>query len=324
MRAANEAGLDFTVITDHNSLGALQDGLEGWRGRSLALVGVEISLAAGHYLALDVPPDLKWIKQDVQGTIDRVNEAGGYGFLAHPLARWKWKDWGVTGYRGIEIINISTLFSEMAKSRPGRLLFDFGRDGFAGSEHAMRTVMSDPPTRELQKWTHLLASRKTSVVGGADAHALLKLGPIKLRVPSYLDVFRSLHTHALISEPLSGDLEHDKPLIHDALRDGRFYTAYAVWGDAKVFEFSAKSGPSSAVMGETISGGSAPVILSIRVPGDRPVIMRLYCGETVVLEMNDMEAETRAQGKGAYRVEIYQLRGRRLVPWIISNAIYVE
>jgi predicted metal-dependent phosphoesterase TrpH len=40
---ADEVGLDFIMLTDHNTLRALQEGYEKWYGNTLLLVGCEIN-----------------------------------------------------------------------------------------------------------------------------------------------------------------------------------------------------------------------------------------------------------------------------------------
>lgn len=40
---ANEAGLDFILLSDHNTLRALHEGYEGWYGNTILLVGCEIN-----------------------------------------------------------------------------------------------------------------------------------------------------------------------------------------------------------------------------------------------------------------------------------------
>ena len=56
-KAACDAGLDFMVLSDHASLQARTEGLDGWQGRTLVLVGTEIATDTGHLLALDVPDE---------------------------------------------------------------------------------------------------------------------------------------------------------------------------------------------------------------------------------------------------------------------------
>ena len=87
--AAAEANeLDFVLLTDHDTLEAKERGEEGWHGSVLVLVGEEVSpRRENHYLAfgLDGPIDHRGLSP--QQIVDRVNEAGGFGFLSHPFSR---------------------------------------------------------------------------------------------------------------------------------------------------------------------------------------------------------------------------------------------
>ena len=53
---ANEVGLDYIMLTDHNTLRALKEGYEGWHGNTLLLVGCEINDKENknHYLAFGI------------------------------------------------------------------------------------------------------------------------------------------------------------------------------------------------------------------------------------------------------------------------------
>ena len=53
---ADEVGLDFIMLTDHNTLRALDEGYEKWYGNTLLLVGVELNDKENknHYLAFGI------------------------------------------------------------------------------------------------------------------------------------------------------------------------------------------------------------------------------------------------------------------------------
>ena len=88
IRAARDNHLDFLMLTDHSTLQARNDGLEGWHGRVLLIVGQEISPRFNHLLAFDAdkpfPIDRNDEKTDPQSYIHAVLQAGGICFIAHP------------------------------------------------------------------------------------------------------------------------------------------------------------------------------------------------------------------------------------------------
>lgn len=118
-----------------------------------------------------------------------MNQAGGFGFLAHPLSRWPWTDWDVSGYTGMELTNLSSLFHQEGTSRPLRLLTDFVRDYVSDSQRAMEGVMSTASDGSLERWSEITKARQTVGIGSVDAHALIRIGCSRFRVPRYLDVF---------------------------------------------------------------------------------------------------------------------------------------
>ncbi|MCD5401032.1 PHP domain-containing protein, partial [candidate division NPL-UPA2 bacterium] len=110
--AANRAGLDYLIITDHNTLRHKEEGAEGWHKGILVLVGQEISPRTSHYLALGIEKPINPKGRDVQGYIDEVKEQGGLGFIAHPDSQGKrslplkkrpWTAWEAKNFTGIEL-----------------------------------------------------------------------------------------------------------------------------------------------------------------------------------------------------------------------------
>src|SRR5258708_12380267 len=82
--------LDVIAITDHDCIdGAfLARDMIARQGSQIAvIIGVEISTAEGHLLALDVerliPAGLS-----MDETIQEIHEQGGLAVVAHPLSRW--------------------------------------------------------------------------------------------------------------------------------------------------------------------------------------------------------------------------------------------
>ena len=90
--------------------------------------------------------------------------------------------------------------------------------------------VTHPPRHNLDEWDRLAARRRVVGIGGLDAHQFgVRILGRALRLMSYHRSFRQLRTHVLVREPLDGDLEHDRALVFDALREGRcFICSHAV------------------------------------------------------------------------------------------------
>ena len=78
-RAAKKAGLDWIIITDHNSL----DIEEGYYNEVCVIKGEEISpLNDNHYLAIGIRECIN--SDNPAEFVKEVKNQGGFGFAAHP------------------------------------------------------------------------------------------------------------------------------------------------------------------------------------------------------------------------------------------------
>ena len=110
-QAANRAGLDFLVLCDHSSLQARTDGQDGWRGRTLVLIGTEVTTDTGHLLALDVPDSFLPAPGDAVAAQRAIFDSGGLGFIALPCdLKDHWRDFGrLQDGIGLEVFNLSAI-----------------------------------------------------------------------------------------------------------------------------------------------------------------------------------------------------------------------
>ena len=108
-------GLDFLIITDHQTLAGLEQEQEGYYDKTLVLVGMEVNEHSHHYLALNIDKVVPDNEKQPQQVIDEVNQQKGIGIIAHPVEKgskfyhnglvFEWTDWSVQGFQGIEIWN---------------------------------------------------------------------------------------------------------------------------------------------------------------------------------------------------------------------------
>jgi hypothetical protein len=84
--AACDAGLDFLVMTDHDTLQPLQDVGEAFHGRTLLLIGCEVSPPTNHLLAVGART-CPSREQPPQDYVDDLRAQGALTFLAHPHDR---------------------------------------------------------------------------------------------------------------------------------------------------------------------------------------------------------------------------------------------
>lgn len=337
---AIKAGLDFVIVTDHNILVQGVDGYyENGNGRVLLFTGEEIHNVrrqpqASHFLTYGVNQELADLAPDPQQLIDATIAAGGYGFLAHPHEKdlpivsepnLGWHDWDIDGFTGLEIWNYMSCMKNRLADALGGLRW---QSRLTGNLAAVRValnpekVVTGPEPETLALWDELLAQGKQIVaIGNSDAHGTpMSMGPLKREIYPYEFLFRAVNTHILTSEPLNGNVEHDKQLILNAVGRGNAWVGYDMPASTRGFKFSGK-GKGKGIMGDKIKM-DAGATLQILAPS-RANIRLIRHGEIVAQVENETTLTYVPLDAGAYRAEctIHYMGQER--GWIFSNPIYL-
>lgn len=316
---ANEVGLDYIMITDHNTLRALNEGYEGWHNNTLLLVGCEINDKENknHYLAFGIDEAFS-TRLSAKEYVKKVKSAGGIGFIAHPHEKrssmkehpaFPWTEWDTNDFTGIEIWNHMSEWMEGLTEE----------NKYQHFVHPLRSV-AGPPAETLQKWDELNQARKVVGIGGVDAHAhkINVLGFFEVEVFPYKVLFKSVRTHVLMNEKIdTKDFHKSKSLIYESLRNGRCFVSNYYHGDATGFRFFAESDNKIFQIGDYISL-KGKVKLRVFLPNISGKI-NLICNGKLVDEVENSDCEFIIRQKGAYRVEVF-LEGKA---WIFSNHIRI-
>ncbi len=323
--AAENAGLNFVIITDHN---VWVDGLERYYGRVLMLTGEEAHNVrrvpqANHLLIYAAKQELAPHSfGSTQTLIQTVRERKGFCFAAHPIehasplspdmAAIPWGDWPIEGLSGLEIWNYLSEFKGLLWSWPVAMIYAL----------APSLGIRGPYRATLKLWDELLAKgQRLAAIGNADAHAIPgHFGPINKEIFSYEYSFRCVNTHILTSGPLTGEVDIDRNLIYEALLAGRTWVGYDLPCPTKGFRFTARSSATRVTVGEELKRIGA-VILEVETPA--PGEIRLLRDGKVIVKTNDNQLHHTSAEPGIYRVEVYRrFRGLR-TGWIFSSPIYV-
>jgi hypothetical protein len=317
-RAASHAGVDVVLLTDHDTLAGKDE--EGWDGDALVLVGEEVSpLGQNHYLAFGTEKHTRHTGRTPAEVCRAVDEAGGFGFAAHPFSRGNpafarvakgmpFHDLDAEELRGIEVWSMVTDTAEHLRGWGDALRF----------VARPQSVIDHPPPGNLAGWDRLGASRKVVGLGGLDAHQIGKRigNHVPLRLMSYRRSFRLLHTHVLLHEAPTLDLEHDKAQVYDALREGRSFIALDWVAPSRGFRFTADGAP----MGSELE--AARTKLEAHTP--RPARLTLVKDGEPLVESFGADLEREVDEPGVYRVEArLPARGHERT-WILSNPIYLR
>jgi hypothetical protein len=316
-RAAERAGVDAVLLTDHDSLEAKHRAEEGWHGSVLVCVGLEVSpRRRDHYLAFGLDREIEDPDSlNPAQIVAAVTAAGGFGFAAHPFSKGSevfkrartgmpWGDLDCDGLAGLEVWSLIT---DVAEGLPRR------RDALRFIATPARAI-ERPPERNLAEWDRLGRRRRVVGIGGVDAHqfGVRIAGRVPLRLMGYHRSFAHLHTHVLADGPPTGDGARDRDAVYAALRAGRCYLAVDSFAPARGFAFEG--------MGEEVEAGRRELHVRTPQPAD---LTLLHEGEPIA-RAHGTELQYPVEEPGIYRVEATLHAHGRDRTWILSNPIYLR
>ena len=326
VEAARATATDVVLLTDHDTLGARDDGHEGWHGEVLLLVGVEVSPRGGHFLAFGV--DRTPSKKGGEAAIPAAVEAlGGFGFAAHPFSAGSkmaerlrpnrmgrphgWPGELLPGLAGIELWSLTTDAGE-AWRHP--------LEAIAYMRHPERHL-DGPPAHHLAAWDELCATARVAAIGGLDAHQHgFRIRGRMISPMPHARYFGLLRTYVLCDRPPAHELEADSAAVLGALREGRCYLGVDAIAPARGFRFWAEGSGGAAVMGEERAAGE----WVLRATTPAAAELRLLRDGRVTATCDGRALEHRVDGPGVYRLEAHREYRKRLRPWIYSNPIYLR
>jgi hypothetical protein len=326
--AALKCGLDAVIVTDHN---VLTGGFEGYVGdrkkRVLVLIGEEVhdqdrDPQKNHLLVMGAGTEVATLADDPQVLINSVRDSGGLCFLAHPSdpaapafneTDLSWVDWSVANYTGIELWNALSEFKTVIPTKLHGLFYAY----------LPALIARGPIPDTLRHWDELLMNGRVVAIGGSDSHAIrYHLGPLSRIIFPYEFHFRTINTHLLLPESLTGEVDEDKQAIYAALASGHCFIGYDLPMSTCGFRFTAHGREAEAVMGDEIParGGVTlqvhlPSFAEIRLMRDGRLIQTVRRGQTLTHVANS---------PGVYRVEAYRRYLGRKRGWIYSNPIYIR
>jgi hypothetical protein len=316
---AAEVDLDYLLITDHNTLQAKRDGLEGWYGGVLVGIGYEINDEndLNHYLAFGLDKEVENFHNPSE-YVRQVQDSGGFGFIAHPDERrsaiekyppYPWTLWESDYFNGIEIWNqMSEWMEGLTNLNKYWRVFN------------PRKAIVSPKEETLKKWDEVNKYRKVVGIGGIDAHGhIYKLwGLFRITIFRYKVLFKSIRTHVLTDKPLmeSKDYKYDLNMLYDNLLNCRSFISNYYCGDARGFRFFAQNRKKTAHIGDKIEFDKH-THLHVNLP-HTSITHLIRNGEKIVSQKGkDLVFEI--DNPGIYRVEVYYLNR----PWIFSNHIRI-
>jgi len=333
-QCANEAGLDYLILTDHNTIEAKEKGYEKWYNNSLLMVGYEINDEnnKNHYLVFGMNELVGTFtvlengelgcKLSAKEYVKLIKEKGGVGFIAHPFEKrssfpehppYPWTEWTTEDFDGIEIWNHMSEWVEDLNE--GNKIQRF--------VHPLKSIVA-PCSESVKKWDELNQKKRVSAIGSVDAHAhrMSLLGFYNVEVFPYKVLFKSIRTNVLLYEELSKkpkDFEKNKKAIINALKTGRSYITNNYYGSAKGFRFFAEYSKEKYQMGDDIilNEDNKKITFNFYVP--KEVQIKLMRNGECIYEQDGFGGIFDSDKEGVYRLECW-INDKA---WIFSNHIRV-
>jgi hypothetical protein len=328
VRAAKSERLAFVVMTEHPSplLDTATATLRGTHEGILFVGGSELAASNGGRLFAApgvVPPPSNIPLQDL---VTRAKTEGRLAVVGYP---GEVTDWSLKGYDAVEVYNLYT----NSKSINYATLFFDGLWSYRSYPDLLFARFYERPADALKRWDEVNASgaSRVSALAGNDAHANVgfSLGGqtgdklLDFKLDPYERSFRVVRNHVLLERGST----LDEASLLKALRAGRSFFAFDLFGDSTGFRFTAENGTDTRVMGDEIR---LPDAGAVRLTARSPVKCRtlFFRDGLAVGEVPDStRAELSVERAGVYRVEVYLdqlgplLKGK---PWIVSNPIFVR
>lgn len=300
--ASVACGLNFVVMTDHQTDASVRDGIRGERDGVLFLVGAEVRTPQGTLLAFPLQRPLRrW-----QHFALLAREAAAMGAVTFVCHAELWRvPWATAELDGVEIVNLHA--GAMASSYVGTLA--------TGLLLPLRSLMARFCVRSrgvFDEWDRALTTGRRFVpIGGNDAHASVRVfGPLGGTIGTYREVFATLSTHVLAARRTESDLV-------DGIRRGRTYVSFDLFGEGTGFDFRGERHGECVLGGGEVTAGSG-TRLRVRLPHAAHILL-LRDGRDVAA-VDGAELVVEAPVAGTYRVEVTTPGGE---PWLFSSAIRV-
>lgn len=306
-------GIDFVIITDHNSIDAKK--YEGFHENILFLVGEEVTPEEGnHLLAFNIRSLIK-PQRNIQSVIDEINNQGGLSFIEHPFfegnkfikknIKMKWLDWNIENFTGISIFNYTCDGGERL-NKLNYFIFYF----LPGLDKDI------PNYKTISKWDELNKYKKVVGIGTLDVHFLyFKLLNFKIEVFPFKYFFNSIRTNIITKKPLNEET------VYEEIKNGHIYITHNYLGNAKGFNFYIERDNEKFIMGDELEFKGKEKIF-VKSPL-KSLIKLIYNGKCIYQKVGN-ELVYEKVNRGFYRVELYKYHMFNYKPWIFSNPIYIK
>lgn len=329
-KMCDSQNLHFAITTDVNTAEPMKMPLDRRFGMTLMIPAVIISGDQGHerYLVIgDSIPELPGKGVSVDSALIDAMRKGSLVILAHSRANESPAEKGRL-ITGMELYNFNESWKD-AFSLLGINKLVGSYLGYTVNEHSLNYLLAYPEEK-MNEFDRLNMKRRVVGIGVAGAGSYDILGWRRdYYFPSYQSVMGMVHTVIVTRTPYNATYKHDREITLDALRKGHAYVSFPGLEPARGFFFTASSGHSTVMMGDSLRlDGKAT--LGVSVPDSDGVETQVLRNGKIIGRYHDVEGvNLTVSTPGEYRVQVFQKRTmlpfflRRSYPWILSNPIYI-
>lgn len=322
IKGANEAGVDFVMMTEHWSddydTAALT--LNGKYGRTLFIGGNEIDTANGdRFLMIPGSSEAASLRKlSTDAVLAKLHSEQRVGLITYPERYNSWN----AAFDGIEVFSLHTSAKAINKFTGP---FDIIWSGRAYPQLTFAQYFRRPDAN-LAKFDEASQKRRVTLFAGTDAHSNIGFHLfgddaghkfLNFKLDPYAFSFSLARVHILLAKgtPLT------RESATEAVKLGRYFIGIDGIGDTSGFRFSA----GEANFGDEAAAANVQQI-KVFVPVTSRVVL-LKSGSKIDERPATGDISFATDGAGVYRVEVYRDdlgEAFSKMPWIMSNPIYLR
>ncbi len=312
--AAQRAGLDYIIITDHDRLDPPQIAYQGRHGDLLVIYGYELTVrpwSKNHILILGLPSHRPYKGLPYLKKLQRIADDGGKTFIAHPwnlIKPWLmqlhlgWGRFPTVPCDGMEIW--SFMHDWVGSLKPHKLLRQY---------RSPCDFLRGPKPGVLARWDRMNMRRPVAGIGSLDNHS--RRVPLSSKILFDNDLaFRTIRTHVVVDDDYGENDSKDIDAVLDAIACGKSYIANDMLAESEGFVFYARCGDEVLCPGET---GAFREDCEIELKAPCKAHFKIIRNGITDLALDSSGFRYRPKSAGVYRVE-GRLKGR---PWLFTNHI---
>lgn len=343
VQAAQQAGHDFVILTDHNNQTARKEGFEKNYGGTDLFVEMEASVPIGHAVSffsrnekLKNADNQTIVNASYEQSLKKEDYPGAFISIAHPTNMknpWSRLDQFAAGW---EVVNFDSSWQRQLAENPFDFLLTVSLYPLNQYLTALRFFATY--AKDFVAWDEMTLSGPGHFAYLAhDTHSKVKLNrDSSWNWPGYLQTFKMASNVIFLKEAKANDFETRKKQMYESLKEGRLAIVYQSLAPFEGNDWQVVCGQEHYGIGDTAKNNEN-CVAQISTPTTSFVkVVRLIKNgqifrEIVVDKKSDKPLQIPLKGPGTYRVEVLakkhtalRLLLNRLVPYVFYNPIYLQ